>query len=429
MITMCLLLRIDAVGPFQCYCMEAAQQMLIMEASATLFFVLLFIVLRCRSSVRLSAVSCIQHVMCSLFGRICYQHEDWRRQATMASTKEDSTAEAAEQLGSISLGDSVERKDNDNEPNGTPTKMCSKCGKKSNALMKCRACKCVWYCDKDCQNKHWKEHKKECKPIKKILEKRGGKLDVGTELDVGPLGEVPPREECPICMQVLPIHEKLSSYAVCCGKKLCGGCDYQHQMKSGETLTCAFCREPISQSAEEALVPLRKRVELKDPNAMFHMALEYGYGLHGLPVDQAKGKTLLCEAAGLGLPDAQFTLGDYYRHGHMGFEQNEEEALKYFKEAAEGGDVLSRHNVGMAEGRNGNYDAAMRHLRLSASSGDRKSIEFLISSFEVGMLRHGDLSETVHAFYRARAELKSDGRDKFIAYLKSNGQYNKEYDV
>ena len=52
--------------------------------------------------------------------------------------------------------------------------------------MKCRACKCVWYCDKECQNKHWKEHKKECKRIKKELDKRGGKLDLGTELDVGP---------------------------------------------------------------------------------------------------------------------------------------------------------------------------------------------------------------------------------------------------
>ena len=200
-------------------------------------------------------------------------------------------------------------------------------------------------------------------------------------------------------------------------------------MKSGEPPTCAFCREPIPQSLEEALVRAEKRVERKDPNAMFHIALVYGYGLDGMPMDQAKGKRLLREAAGLGLPDAQFTLGDYYRHGKMGFEQNEEEALKYFKEAAEGGDVLSRHNIGMAEGIKGNNVAAIRHLRLSASGGDRSSIEVLITGFETGMIHHGDLAETLQAMYRARAEMTSGDRDKFIAYLKSNGQYEKEYDV
>ena len=66
-----------------------------------------------------------------------------------------------------------------------------------------------WYCDKECQNKHWKEHKKECRLVKNILDQRGGKLDVGTEKDLGPLAALPPKEECPICMHVLPLHTVL----------------------------------------------------------------------------------------------------------------------------------------------------------------------------------------------------------------------------
>ena len=121
----------------------------------------------------------------------------------MASTKEDGTAAAAEQLGLLYLGDSAEKNDNGTEPTAksgtTPTKLlCSACGKKSNTLMKCRACRCVWYCDKDCQNKHRKEHKKDCKRIKVEIDKRGGKVDLGTEMDLGPLGKLPPQEECPI---------------------------------------------------------------------------------------------------------------------------------------------------------------------------------------------------------------------------------------
>ena len=146
----------------------------------------------------------------------------------MASSEEDGTAAAAaDQLGSLSLGQSVERKDDETEHDEAPTKFCSACEKTSDALMKCRACKCVWYCDNDCQNKHWKEHKKECKPIKKVLDKRGGKLEVGTELDIGPLEKLPPREECPICMHVLPINKALQSYHGCCGKTICCGCEYQ----------------------------------------------------------------------------------------------------------------------------------------------------------------------------------------------------------
>ena len=92
----------------------------------------------------------------------------------MTSAKEDGTAAAAEQLGSMSLGTAAERKDNDAaEPNAenrttTPTeKLCSACGKTSDAVKKCTACKCVWYCDTMCQKKRRKEHIKECKRIKK----------------------------------------------------------------------------------------------------------------------------------------------------------------------------------------------------------------------------------------------------------------------
>ena len=195
------------------------------------------------------------------------------------------TATATEQLGSTSLDESA-------------TKLCSACGKKSDSLLKCRSCKCVWYCDKDCQNRHWKEHRKECKRIKKEIDKRGGKLDLGAEMDLGPLPDLPPREECPICMRALSIHPRLQGYAACCGKIVCGGCDLQHQIKSSEQAvprTCAFCRTPIPKSDEEILARTRKRVELKDLEAMYSLAMAYASGGFGLPVDQAKCVDLLRE--------------------------------------------------------------------------------------------------------------------------------------
>ena len=341
----------------------------------------------------------------------------------MPSTKEDGTALAGE-LSSMSEPENNE----DADTNGTPTKFCSACEKESDTLMKCRDCKCVWYCDAACQKRHWKEHKKECKPIKKELAKRGGKLDLGTEEDIGPLGKLPPREECPICMRALPLHETLQLYMVCCGKNICCGCDFQHTMKSEGARACAFCRTAEPESDEEILVRLGKRVERKDPTALHNLACAHGYGRFGLPVDQAKCIDILRQSAGLGCAVAQYQIGIYYHTGAMGLEQNKEEAIKWWKKAAEGGDFHAQHNLGTIEYTNGNHAAAMRHWCFTASGGKRSSMDALIECFRHGQLHHSDLAETLQAMYRARDELKSEDRDKYIVYLKMTGEYDPDLD-
>jgi hypothetical protein len=363
----------------------------------------------------------------------------------MVSSKEDGAA--AQKLSSVSLGESVERNvepenNEDAETNGTPAKKCSACGEKSDTLKKCTACKCVWYCDKDCQNRHWKVHRKECKRIKKELVKRGGKLDLGDEKDLGPLPDLLPREECPICMRALPFQEGLQTYAVCCGKILCAGCDFQHNIQTKKVnverakmqqpqvgRTCAFCRVPVSNSDEEMLARIRKRVEHKDPEAVHCMAMHYGYGKYGLPVDQAKCIDLLRESAGLGLADAQHQLGNFHHNGGMGLGQNEEEALQYWDKAAKGGNVIARHNLGCTEMENGDDVAAMCNWRLCASGGYRTSMEVLVQCFEFGFLHHADLAEVLQAMYLAIADLKSEDRDLYIEHLKKTGQYDEDYEL
>ena len=357
----------------------------------------------------------------------------------MPSYKEDPAVSALldQLLGSTSLGESVERNiesENNNEiaKENTLTrspKFCSACGKESDKLKYCNGCKCVWYCDKDCQKRHRKEHKKECKRINKELDRRGGKLDLGIELYIGPLGKLPPRDECPICMQVLPIHEALQMYSVCCGKTICCGCNFQHQIKSREqAVPCAFCRSAMPGSDEEILVHLHKRVEGKDLNALHNMAMSYGYGQFGLPIDQAKCIELMQHSAGLGCPTAKAQLGSFHYFADMGLEENEEEALKYWEKAAEEGHLITLHYLGCIAEENGDHAAAMRHWRLSASGGSKRSIEKLMARFARGLLHHADLSETLQAYYLARSELKSEDRDKYIEYLKMKGEYKEEYD-
>ena len=156
---------------------------------------------------------------------------------------------------------------------------------------------------------------------------------------------------------------------------------------------------------------------------MCTLAMHHGRGKRGLPVDEAKCIDLLREAAGLGFPDANFQLGKFHHNGEMGFEQNMEEAIKYCKKAAECGHVIARHNLGCAEDENNHHVAAMRHLRLAASGGYRKSMNRLIDYFENGLLRHVDVADTLRGFSRSRAEMKSEYRDQYISYLKRTGEY------
>jgi len=77
----------------------------------------------------------------------------------------------------------------------------------------------------------------------------------------------------------------------------------------------------------------------------------------------------------------------------------------------------------------GDYVAALRHFRLSASGGCRKSTSGLIEHcFDDGLLHHANLAETLQNFYRARAEMMSEDRDQFIKHLKMIGEYEEEYE-
>ena len=148
----------------------------------------------------------------------------------------------------------------------------------------------------------------------------------------------------------------------------------------------------------------------------------------GMRLNEAKCIHLLREAADLGCPVAQYKLGNYYDNGEMGLKENVEEARKYDEKAAEGGNVVARYSLGITDGRNGNDVAAMRHFRLSASGRYRKPMNALIVCFEVGLLHHRDLFETIRVFYRSRGEMRSDDRDKYIEFMKETGRYEADYD-
>ena len=126
-----------------------------------------------------------------------------------------------------------------NDDNDTAAlSVCAACGKeedKDNSLKFCGACKLVKYCSAACHKDHRPKHKREMH--KKECKKRATEI-----FDEKIFQEHPPREDCPICMLLLPLDDTKSIFKLCCGKLICKGCIHAMRKSGGGKDICAFCR-------------------------------------------------------------------------------------------------------------------------------------------------------------------------------------------
>ena len=170
---------------------------------------------------------------------------------------------------------------------------CAACGKEGGDRLKaCTACHMVKYCNRDCQISHRPKHKKECK-------KRAAEI-----YDEALFKDPPPNtEECPICLLPLPLGNEVS-FQSCCGKRICDGCSFSMTLSRakieansrGKTKAqlCAFCREPSTESDEEAVARAKKLIETQNDNAWAfnNLADTYLRGTMGMPRNWDKARVV-----------------------------------------------------------------------------------------------------------------------------------------
>ena len=58
------------------------------------------------------------------------------------------------------------------KPNWGNTFWCFECGKRGQNLPRCQQCAQAFYCDADCQRKHWRKHKPVCRAAVAALARR-----------------------------------------------------------------------------------------------------------------------------------------------------------------------------------------------------------------------------------------------------------------
>ena len=280
---------------------------------------------------------------------------------------------------------------------------CAACDKGGEGLKACNGCKMVKYCNASCQRAHWPKHKKECK-------KRAAEIH-----DEALFKQPPPRDECDICMLLLPLNASEQKYQTCCGKVICVGCIHA-AFEADDRELCPFCRTPEDASEEEWIERMKKRAKGNDARAIRNLGGYYNRGALGLPQDYNKAMELWLKAGELGCMSSYSSVAAAYYDGE-GVEMDMGKAKHYWELAAMGGHVTSRHNLGFAEQEAGNVDRAVKHWMIAARAGHDLSLGKIRDCFTNGHATKDDLEKALHAHKEARDEVKSDQRDAAAEFV------------
>ena len=288
--------------------------------------------------------------------------------------------------------------------------VCANCGKEGSDMNVCNKCKDAKYCNAACKKKHRSKHKKKC-------ERRVTELH-----DIELFKQPPKKEECPICMLLLPSLHTGSKYYICCGKEMCSGCIYGVKLRDNGVGLCPFCRTPAPTSDEEGVERMKKRVEVGDSYAMFDFGSCYSEGLFGLPLNRAKALELWHRAGELGYAGAYYNIGVGYYTGR-GVERDEKKAAHYYELAAMRGHVSARHNLGNSEFRACNWDRALKHYMIAAGGGDNDSVKNIQQLYRDGHATKENYTSALQTYQAYIDEIKCKQRDEAAAFSASDYKY------
>ena len=323
---------------------------------------------------------------------------------------------------------------------------CASCGKSEDdnggsKLKTCTACKSVKYCSVDCQRDHRKAHKKECKRIENDLKEasaaaadlaalnmNGKKNMFDEDADADLFKPPPPKEECALCFLPLPVNLSQKSRLTCCGQVICAGCRLKHdsilcwsnckrlfKQEPEVDKTCPFCREPMDISDEELMRRHQERMALGDAQACCAIAISYAHGSHGLSKDNAKAAELYLRAVELGSAVACLMIAAYYSdEGYLGCDIAKE--TYFLKLAAKRGHIKARHNLGLLEYGDGNFELAVKHWMISAKAGDNKSLNDIGVSYRNKHAIKDQFEEAIRACQKAKEDMSSKERDMAKKY-------------
>jgi len=325
-------------------------------------------------------------------------------------------------------------------------RICANCGSIEGKLRRC--CGDIFYCNVTCQKKHRKIHKLLCentsfsnnKNKKKApaADTGGGVFDVtgmskalavddgydsfadeDSEIDLENY-ELPPRDDCPLCMLPMPIDNRKIEYMICCGKQLCRACSLDHATNSIQRgidvdnwAKCVFCRGDRVKGIDELKEAATKR---GDKEAIFMLATSYETGQYGCPINYQKAVELYHKATKLGSANAAHTLGSSYMNGDI-VRMDKDKAKRLLCRAAKGGSIGSLHQLGCMKFQEGNNLDFFPYLFTAAELGWKGSLDTIKNLHDYGLVSEEDYKLTVKGYQDAMEKEQSGSRDRVVARM------------
>jgi tetratricopeptide (TPR) repeat protein len=298
------------------------------------------------------------------------------------------------------------------EEAGEEMMRCANCGVAGGdgvKLKNCTACYLVRYCSVKCQRDHRPQHKRACK-------KRAAELEdelLFKQPESSHLGD------CPICLLPIPINDTslngCTRYS-CCSKVVCDGCLYTNLLREEEAMlppSCPFCRVLVPTTDKETNLNEKKRVEANDPGALDNE------GVCCLLAGNYSAAVGYWEkAAALGYMESHFRLSNIYGDGDAGVcaEIIDTKKSEYHaKQAAIGGHLGARYNLGLMENQKGNVERAVKHFIIAVNLGHDLSVQALKLCYEGGVVSKEDFVAALHAYQATVDATKSPQRDAAAA--------------
>ena len=290
--------------------------------------------------------------------------------------------------------------------------ICANCDKEgSDVNNTCNKCKSVMYCNAACKKKHRHKHKKDCEEHQRLAAERTAKLHDEKLFKQPPMQD----EDCPICLEHMPLFDTGSKYKTCCGKTICSGCIYAVQVRDRRVGLCPFCRVPTPTSEEEMIELTKKRMKIGDPIAIHNMGGYYNRGVMGFKQNSTKALELWHKAGELGYAPAYNNIGSIYLNG-AGVEADKKKAKQYYEMAALKGHAVARHNLGCIEYWAGNTDRALKHWLIAVGGGEADSLKRIQQFYSNGLATKDVYKKSLHAYQEYLNEIKNAQRDEAAAF-------------
>ena len=109
----------------------------------------------------------------------------------------------------------------------------------------------------------------------------------------------------------------------------------------------------------------------------------------------------------------QLALATMYEEG-KGVEKDFDKEMYHLEEAAMGGHLHARYNLGYHEGRNGRPDRAVKHFIIAAKLGDDESMKTLREDYVIGNITKEVYAATLRSYQDAVVAMKSVERKEAV---------------